>query len=559
MASQLLSAYAATTLLIITSIFLMRRLWTSLIPQAGGKAHDPDLANNPEEPIYTSLTKNLAIALPESVILPHHVATFRQSMTSYWAQQECEVTPACVVRPCDVEQLCTAVTILKQEYDEREGGKLLQDGGKKENSKGLFAIRGGGHSPVSGAASIKGGVVIDLSLFCEVTPSEDRSTVVIGAGTKWMDVSKVLDKRGLAVVGGRNSAVGVGGLTLGGGLSFFSPRFGLVCSNIVSYELVLASGSITTASASNNSDLWRALKGGSNNFGVVTRFTARCFPSSKVFSGFLYMPSFQATKVLAAFHEYVNRTNAEDPSTAYDDHAAGPIACFSYIQQLGAQAISVNLVHTKPLENDGKWPICWRTSSFRSLWRLWSTCKVRTLTNATDEMNALNPPGRRQVFATTTIKNDPATIAAAHAAYRNAIALLRRVKVKGLVWTLVLQPLLPDWVRKGDANPLGLHDGTDEPLIIVSFTVNWDERQNVDFVQATTRQVVEQIEAAATANKTSHPWRYLNYCAKWQRPFQSYGEENWRFLQAVSKKYDPEGLFQRGCVGGFKLDVDSEA
>ena len=185
---------------------------------------------------------------------------------------------------------------------------------------------------------------------------------------------------------------------------------------------------------------------------------------------------------------------------------------------------------------------------------------MRTLTSATDEMNALNPPGRRQVFAVTTIKNDPATLAAAHAAYCDAIAQIRRVKVKGLVWTLVLQPLLPDWVRKGDANPLGLHDCTNGPLVIVSFTVNWDERRDDDFVKTTTRRVVEQIEAVAAANKTGHPYRYLNYCAEWQRPFESYGRENWRFLQEVSRRYDPDGLFQKGCVGGFKLGMeDGEA
>jgi len=340
-----------------------------------------------------------------------------------------------------------------------------------------------------------------------------------------------------------------------GGLSFFSPRFGLVCSNILSYELVLASGSIITASTSNNPDLWRALKGGSNNFGIVTRFTTRSFPSTKIWSGFLYLPAFQATKVLAAFHQCVSKADTGNSSTSYDKYAAGPIACFSYIQKLGVQAIAVNLVYTKSPENENKWPVCWRTSSFGTLWRLWSTCKLRTLTSATDEMNALNPPGRRQVFATTTIKNDPTTLAAAHAAYYNSIASMRHVNVKGLVWTLVLQPLLPEWARKGDPNPLGLHDNTHEPLVIVSFTVNWDERGNDEFVKTTTRHAIEQIDAVATAHKTAHPYRYLNYCAEWQTPFEGYGEENWRFLRQVSRKYDPEGLFQTGCVGGFKLGV----
>ena len=119
----------------------------------------------------------------------------------------------------------------------------------------------------------------------------------------------------------------------------------------------------------------------------------------------------------------------------------------------------------------------------------------------------------------------------------------------------MLQPLLPDWARKGDANPLGLHEGMREPLVIVSFTVNWDEGRDDGLVKTTTRRVVERIDAVAAARGTGHRCRYLNYCAEWQRPFEGYGEENWRFLRGVSRKYDPQGLFQRGCVGGFKLGI----
>lgn len=210
MASQLLSLSAATTLLIIISILMMRRLRTLNPLQPAKKPNQIDLTSIPSEP--TRLGKIIASALPGSVILPHDAVAFKQSMNSYWAQQECEVIPACVVRPRDVQQLCTAVTLLKREYDEQ--GKQASEG----KAEALFAIRSGGHSPISGAASIKGGIVVDLSLFCEVTPSEDGSSVTIGAGAKWMEVSKILDEKGLAVVGGRNSAVGVGGLTLGGKL-----------------------------------------------------------------------------------------------------------------------------------------------------------------------------------------------------------------------------------------------------------------------------------------------------------------------------------------------------
>ena len=125
--------------------------------------------------------------------------------------------------------------------------------------------------------------------------------------------------------------------------------------------------------------------------------------------------------------------------------------------------------------------------------------------------------------------------------------------------TLVLQPLLPAWVRKGDADPLGLHNCADEALVLVGFTVNWTERREDGFVKESTRHAVEQIDAVAAANNTDYPYGYLNYCGNWQRPFEIYGEENLRFLQDVSRNYDPESFFQRGCVGGFKLNmVDGE-
>ena len=319
--------------------------------------------------------------------------------------------------------------------------------------------------------------------------------------------------------------------------------------------MVLASGSVINASNSVNPDLWRALKGGSNKFAIVTRFTAHAFPCGNVWSGCLYMPAFQANKALRAFQDVVNKMSIKDTESKFDSFAAGPLLCYTYIQQIGLQAVSINLVHTSPPKERNAWPGCWHNSHFRSLWRLWSTCKVRTLTSATDELNALNPPGRRQALVTTTVENDLATLTATHAIYEEAICWLRTAKVKGIVWTLVLQPLLPEWIRIGDANPLGFENGSAAPLVNVEFTVNWENDAYDNVVKKITRQAIEKIDAYAVANNTSHPYRYLNYCAEWQKPFDGYGEANLKFLQSVSKKYDPEGLFQKVCVGGFKLGI----
>ncbi|KAH3949818.1 hypothetical protein HBH70_047190 [Parastagonospora nodorum] len=538
--------------LIFTSLVLLYRLRA----RSSQKQRDAESKKPSQRDLEASFTeearrmrKRLIEALPESVISPENAASFKESINAYWDQKACEVAPACVVRPCNAQELSLAVKILKKEYDEQKRATYSAN----SNKDGVFAVRSGGHSPVAGASSVKGGALIDLSLFDQVMLSVDKKSVVIGAGCKWMHVYKALEKQGLAVAGGRNSAVGVGGLTLGGGLSFFSPRFGMVCSNIVEYEVVLANGSVVTASETSNADLWRALKGGANNFGIVTSFTAKAFRSADIWSGFLYIPPFETPRVLSSFHEFVNRVIADDDGKVYDEYAAGPIACFTYLQQLGIQAIAVALTHTKTPEPGKKWPACWQSSSFSKLWRFWSTCSVKSLTAATDEMSVLNPPGRRQEFATTTIKNDRGTIDAAHQAYRDAVAKIREHNIREMSWTLVLQPLLPDWARKGDPNVLGLDICTDEPLINVSFTVNWALSKDDGMVQDITRAAIEQIDAFAAEHGTGHRYRYINYCARWQDPFTGYGADNVEFMREVGQRYDPEGLFEKGCVGGFKL------
>ncbi|KAL1801511.1 hypothetical protein ACET3X_001853 [Alternaria dauci] len=472
------------------------------------------------------LNAKLVAAIPHIVITSEKAREFRSLINVYWDQKACEVSPACFVRPRNVWELAQAVKILKREFH------LRNDRAKETKEE-----------------------VALLSLFNQVTPAEDGQSVVIGAGCKWIDVYSALEKEGLAVAGGRNSAVGVSGLTLGGGLSFFSPEYGFVCNNVLTIEVVLADGSIVNASEKDNPTLWRALKGGGNNFGIVTGFTVRSFAATNIWSGFIYLLPYKAPDILSAFHSFVARTLASELQHRFDPHAAGPLTCFTYLQSLGVQAIAVNLVHTAPDSKLKGWPESWRSSGFNKLWRLRSTCKTKSLASATDEMSVLNPPGRRQEFATTTIKNDRETLEATHKAYRDAIPKIRKHAIKGMSWTLVLQSCLPSWARKGDANPLGLDEGSDESLVNVQFTVNWALEEHDEVVRSITREAIEQIDAFALEHGTGHRYRYLNYCAAWQKHFEGYGEEDLKFLQGVSKEVDPEGLFQRGCGGGFKLGL----
>jgi hypothetical protein len=212
MASDLVYLCLMTVVFLAISSIILHRLLIS--------RHEYDTEDSIEPPEPTILVKKLLLQLPDSVILPQSRQNFKEGLNAYWAQQECEIIPTCILRPRTVKELSIAVKIFKAEFDDR---------GKERDDIGIFAVRGGGHSPVPGAASIEGGVVVDLRCLNSVTLSEDDKFVFVGGGAKWMDVSKVLDQKGLAVVGGRNAAVGVGGLTLGG--EYISPSLD-VPSNI---------------------------------------------------------------------------------------------------------------------------------------------------------------------------------------------------------------------------------------------------------------------------------------------------------------------------------------
>jgi FAD/FMN-containing dehydrogenase len=136
-----------------------------------------------------------------------------------------------------------------------------------------------------GANSIDDGILVVSSNLTTLQISDDRKSVVVGPGHTWGQVYKYLEQYNVAVAGGRLAPVGVPGLLLGGGVSFYGNQAGWSADNVLEYEVVLASGQIVTASATSNTDLFWALKGGSSNFGIVTSFKLRTFPSKKVFAG----------------------------------------------------------------------------------------------------------------------------------------------------------------------------------------------------------------------------------------------------------------------------------
>ncbi len=145
----------------------------------------------------------------------------------------------------------------------------------------LLAVRGGGHS-FAGFSTCDKGLVLDLSLMNAIEVDPERRRARAGGGVTWSVFDAATHAYGLATTGGLISTTGIAGLTLGGGIGWLQRKCGLACDNLLSVELVTASGDVVRASAGENPELFWALRGGGGNFGVVTAFEFRLHPVSSV-------------------------------------------------------------------------------------------------------------------------------------------------------------------------------------------------------------------------------------------------------------------------------------
>jgi FAD/FMN-containing dehydrogenase len=168
------------------------------------------------------------------------------------------------------------------------------------------SVYGGGHG-VTGSAVIDGGLCLDLRGIDGVVVDPAAGTVRAGGGATWGAVDAATQEHGLAVTGGRVSATGVGGLTLGSGSGWLERALGFACDNLLSAEVVTADGRVVVASPEDNPDLFWALRGGGGNFGIVTEFTFRLHPVGPiVLGGMLMYPADMAEDLLRFWRDYMS-------------------------------------------------------------------------------------------------------------------------------------------------------------------------------------------------------------------------------------------------------------
>ncbi|KAI0377778.1 FAD-binding domain-containing protein [Hypomontagnella monticulosa] len=454
--------------------------------------------------------------------------SYEASRTRFWTQQQSqETTPKCFVHPADAEEVSVIILISRA-------------------TECPFAVKGGGHSAFKGASNSPGGITIDFINRKHVVPSPDRSSVAIGPGNTWREVYTALEEFNLTMVGGRAATVGVSGLLLGGGISFFSGEHGWACDNIISYEIVLGSGEILTVDSNTNPDLFWALRGGGGNFGIVTQFVANAFDQGPMWGGFRAWETHSTRAVITdGLINYAKSGSEKDPKAAF-------IVSFSYAQSYQMWISSVIVDHPDPQPVDGHPEVF--DDFFKIENAVMDTTRTTSHSNLTIEIANTSPAGLRQSYWAITTHLDKQLASDILDIFLEEVKPIENIagSLPSLVYQIITVPQQQAMKRKGD-NALGIGGGK-KPLLLINLTIMWMLASDDEAVLTAYSNIYSRTQALARERGLDHPFIYMNYASQFQDPLASYGKENRDRLMEVSKKYDPAGVFQNLNPGYFKFE-----
>jgi FAD binding domain len=278
------------------------------------------------------------------------------------------LAPSCVILPESTNDVSLAV-------------KTLVAGADGNATACQFAIKSGGHNPNPGANNMNGGIVLDLGHLNDTSISADRRTVRLGAGATWLHAYDTVP--GVLFPGGACSGTGVGGVSLGGGMSVFLAEVGWVVNSVRNFELVLASGEVINANSTHHTALYKAMKGGGSNFGVLTHVDVEVMREGGLVYGgqvtHLATPDV-TNQLLTNLTRYV-KANNKDPKAGFQ---------VAFLASDGVILADSLLVYSDPVAGA---PILQPFLDIQP--SLTNTMGMRNMSDITREVNALQPNGYR--------------------------------------------------------------------------------------------------------------------------------------------------------------------
>ncbi|KAI1871899.1 hypothetical protein JX265_005885 [Neoarthrinium moseri] len=442
--------------------------------------------------------------------------------SSYWSAFQADVKPGCVFSPTDAAAVSVAVLISRF-------------------SQCPFAVKSGGHAAFAGASSIDGGITISLKDLNTIELSEDKVTASIGPGNTWGKIYSTLEQENLSVIGGRVADIGIGGLTTGGGISFFSNIYGWACDNVASYDVVTACGNIVHASPTEHPDLYWALRGGGNNFGIVVNFNLETLPlpGGEIWGGSRVYLEDSFPALVDAFADYAIRS-PEDPYAG---------AWLAMGVSNGTKLASAELWYAAPNAQNAS-----IFNKWNNIASIQDAVQNRILSELTNEIASSNPYGLRELYYTITVKASSDILPVVMKIYFEELSAL--LKIDGaapyMIWQAITHGVLGAMAKNG-GNPLGLnsHDG---PFYLIHISSWWNQEKDDAAMYQGISTIMSRINSEAVNRGLETDYVYMNYASRFQDVIASYSSENKEKLQSIARKYDPEQVFQVLQPGYFKLD-----
>ncbi|OJI81203.1 hypothetical protein ASPTUDRAFT_203749 [Aspergillus tubingensis CBS 134.48] len=481
----------------------------------------------------------------ERFVLAPGQSAYENLNDSHSSATESEFEPGCIFCPRNTTDVSRFLSIVKPFTDREEI---------------RFAVRSGGQQTTHACANLDNGITVDLKLLQGIELRE--GIVRIKAGERWGNVYNFLAGHGLAVAGPLSMESGIGGVALGGGLSLFSSREGFVCDNVVNFQVVLANGTIVNANPKTNSDLWQALRGGGNNFGIVTRYDMRTFPQGSLFGGSLWYECcgfpLQIKALMKVLQTSQHMSDMYLRATIVYQREWGYL-CENKLYYTRARAVPKALrpfmemsYEVQELRRVGMVSV---SEAVASVQQRRSPGPGVEMESWSQKPDVKKRDGRqtRCAYMNTTVKADEDTLLKIFREFFEVVDPVRFTK--GLRLSMSFQPYPVSLMRKSKelgGNVLGLHRA-DGPLIGILLLAYWDNKEQDRVVLDSMKLLLGRIEDEAVSRGTGSRFKLMNYSSDFQDPIGSYGPRNKQRLQEVSRKYDPSGMFQRAVPGGFKL------
>ncbi|KAK1996543.1 FAD binding domain-containing protein [Colletotrichum falcatum] len=405
-----------------------------------------------------------------------------------------------------------------------------------------FGIRSGAHSAFKGSNGIKNGVTVDFGYMNTTTYDEKTKVASIQPGSNWGNVYSSLDRYNVSAVGGRASVVGVGGFTTGGGYSFHTNSVGFACDMVANFEVVLANGSVVNANSKENADLWKALKGGSGNFGFVTRIDQHTVPGNKMWGGFV---NYDRSDRDAVYNAYLNfaKNMDKDPysqnivSMQYDKTGFSLLAVLSNVQAK-ADAPAFN--------------------EYRAIANVSTTLSVGTMAELVPQFTGPTPLGQYANWMVGQTASDFRIMDFMDKKHKEYVGRMAAAAPGADFNVLVqFQPVtqsIVDHGIKNGGNSMGLEDVVaNGPSLMWLIALTVDTPENQDIILPLALAYRREVEAYADSLGLNNKWKYVNYAWKDQHPISTHGNATVSFLKSVSRAYDPKHVFQKLRQTGFKL------